>query len=353
MVLRNEVSKRTMLKQAGRLAVAAPFMTLLGCDDAGILAGRESFSGTTMGTYYRITIAGRWQTLELAGLQRAVERALETVNDLMSTYRTTSELSRFNAVKQVSWFEASPQITHVVETALEIGRLSGGAFDTTVGPLVNLWGFGPDRQTVHSRGDQRIEATLTNIGQHHLEVSQSKTAIKKGRTDLYVDLSGIGKGFAVDQIADVLAGAGAGSFLVDIGGDIRVRRRSPTQATWRIGIEQPAAGPRKVHRVISIGDGAVATSGDYRNFFEAGGSRFSHIIDPRTGAPIKNRLASVTVIAPTTEEADGWSTALMVLGPKSGLELAEQLGLAAFFIIRKGNGLVDRATSEFRRFLVA
>ncbi len=353
MLFEGEMSRRAMLAQAGRLAMVAPFLTLLGCDDFNASSDRMGFWGETMGTTYRVAITGGLDLPKPDHLQHMVETLLETINDQMSTYRATSELSKFNTERQASWFDVSPQIAHVVETALKISRLSGGAFDATIGPLVNLWGFGPDKQTLRSPSEEQITLALANTGHHHLHVKSRQTAIRKKRPDLHVDLSGIGKGFAVDQIAEVLASAGAENFLVDIGGDMIVRRFSPVQAPWRIGIEQPTTGPRNIHRVINIGDGAVATSGNYRNFFEAGGSRFSHIIDPRSGAPVKHKLASVTVVAPTAEEADGWSTGLMVLGADEGFELAQQLGLSAFFITKTGNRLVDRSTGEFQRFLVS
>jgi thiamine biosynthesis lipoprotein len=237
--------------------------------------------------------------------------------------------------------------------SLDISRLSGSAFDPTVAPLVDLWGFGPKVSTVPSPGDKRIGAALGATGHAHLMVKETRTAVRKSRAGLAVDLSGIAKGFAVDRVTEFLARAGVEHFLVDIGGDMRARRASPAQATWRIGIERPAAGLRTAHRVIDIGDGAVATSGDYRNFFEADGLRYSHIIDPRTGAPVNHGLASVTVIAASTEEADAWSTALMVLGPEAGAALAERRGLPAYFISRTERGLIDRPTREFKRFLAA
>jgi thiamine biosynthesis lipoprotein len=352
MMFKGEMSRRAVLAQAARLAVAAPLLTLLGCDEFDSSSDRVSFWGVTMGTTYRVAITGGLDLPKHDRLQQMVETVLETINGQMSTYRAASELSKFNGVGQASWFDVSPQIAGVVATALEISRLSDGAFDATIGPLVNLWGFGPYKQTARAPSQDQITSALENTGHHHLHVNSLQTAIRKRRPDLHVDLSGIGKGFAVDQVAEVLAGAGAKNFLVDIGGDMIVRRHSPAQAPWRIGIEQPTTTVGNIRRVINIGDGAVATSGNYRNFFEAGGSRFSHIIDPRSGAPVKHNLASVTVIAPSTEEADGWSTALMVLGADDGFELAKKLGLSAFFITRTGNRLVDRSTSDFQRFLV-
>lgn len=347
------LSRRTLLGQAGRIAMAAPFLTLLGCNEAPVAAGRFSLSGATMGTYYRITMSGEGKIPTPAQLQAGVERILRTVNGQMSTYLRDSELSRFNGASGTSWHEVSPDFAHVVARALEISRLSGSAFDPTIAPLVDLWGFGPEKPVVQSPGGRRIAAALRATGHAYLGVKETRTAIRKSRPDLKVDLSGIAKGFAVDRITDYLAAAGVRHFLIDIGGDMRAHRHSPDQAVWRIGIENPVVGLRSVHRVINIGDGAVATSGDYRNFFEFEGLRYAHIIDPRTGAPVTHGLASVTVIAPTTEEADAWSTALMVLGPDAGAVLAERARIPAFFITQTDRGLIDRPSSEFRRFLAA
>jgi len=238
-------------------------------------------------------------------------------------------------------------------TALDISRASGGAFDATVAPVVDMWGFGPGEAVVRSPSDKRIAAALARIGHHQLDVKDAPAAIRKVRRDVHIDLSGVGKGYAVDRIADYLKRAGVADFLVDIGGDMRAHRSSTDKATWRIGIEKPHIGPRTLHRVVNLGSGAIATSGDYRNFYETGGSVYSHIIDPRSGAPVSHNLASVTVVAATAEQADGWSTALMVMGPDAGLELANSKGLSAFFITRTGNGLVDRPSREFGRFLAS
>ncbi|MDH3740438.1 MAG: FAD:protein FMN transferase [Hyphomicrobiales bacterium] len=344
------LTRRMMLGQAGRLVMAAPLLTLVGCNDLVANSTRSSFSGATMGTRYRVTVGG---SHDQAALQAGVVQILENMNDRLSTYRPDSDLSQLNATPEASWVKVSPELAHVMATALGISRASGGAFDATVAPVVNLWGFGPGEPVVRSPGDKRIAAALARIGHHQLDIKDAPAAIRKARRDVHIDLSGVGKGYAVDRIADYLKRAGVEDFLVDIGGDMRAHRSSPDKAAWRIGIEKPHIGPRTLQRVVNLGSGAIATSGDYRNFYETGGSVYSHIIDPRSGAPVSHNLASVTVVAATAEQADGWSTALMVMGPDAGLELADSMGLSAFFISRTGNGLADRPSREFNRFLVS
>lgn len=343
------LTRRAMLACSGRLMAVAPLLTVVGCNEFAGKEGRTGFSGATMGTRYQVTMVGKH---DRAGLQAGVEKILDTINDRLSTYRPNSELSRFNEAADTSWIDVSPELARVIASALDVSRASGGAFDATVGPVVNLWGFGPDEPVVKSPGDERIGATLARIGHHHLDV-KAAAKIRKMRPDMHVDLSGIGKGYAVDEIAGYLERAGIDRFLVDIGGDLRAHRSSADKATWRIGIERPVIGPRTVYRLLNLGLGAVATSGDYRNFVESGGSVYSHIIDPRTGVPVNHRLASVTVVAATAKEADAWSTALMVTGPDTGLELADSLGLSAFFIVRSGSRLIERPSREFLRFLVS
>jgi thiamine biosynthesis lipoprotein len=350
MAVPSSLTRREVVHQFGRLVCAAPLLTLVGCNELAGEGARFGFAGSTMGTSYRITTKGHHAP---AHLQAGVEAILESTNQQLSTYRTNSDLSRFNRTAGSSWLEVPPELAHVLTTADGISRASGGAFDATVAPVVDLWGFGPSASIINSPSDHRLGAALAKIGHHQLHINDAQTAVRKARPDVTVDLSGIAKGFAVDRIADYLERHGVDDFLIDIGGDMRMSRSSPSNAPWRIGIERPEIGPRTVHRVINIGQGAVATSGDYRNFLESNGSMYSHIIDPRSGAPVSHDLASVAVVAGTAEQADGLSTALMVMGPDAGLELANDIELSALFIVRKGGRLVDLPSRQFNRYLVA
>lgn len=303
--------------------------------------------GETMGTSYSIKLielpAG--QTPET--LQAALDARLERINDLMSTYRPSSALSRFNASRSTDWQSVDAELAHLVEQARSIHALSDGAFDVTVGPLVDLWGFGPRMQAFQIPEDHHIESARARIGTEKLSVSLDPPALRKDHPALELDLSAIAKGYGVDQIAVLLDGLGLSDYLVEIGGELRARGHKPDGRPWRIAIERPTAGSREVYRVIALEDAAMATSGDYRNFHEIDGRLYSHTIDPATGRPVEHTLASVTVIAADCARADALATALLVLGPSRGFELAESNGIAAFFVSRQDNQLGDRETTAF------
>ncbi|MGA0839981.1 MAG: FAD:protein FMN transferase, partial [Pseudomonadales bacterium] len=275
-----------------------------------------------------------------------IEEELRAVNAEMSTYLPESTLSRFNAASLETWFAVEPALVEVVTASLELSRESNGAFDITVGPLVNLWGFGP----VAPHGlpsPEEIAAARERVGYAALLVQSAPPALRKKR-DIYVDLSAIAKGYGVDRVVDRLGRAGCGSLLVDIGGEVRTRGTNPTGDAWRIGVEVPdPATTGSVQRVVKVQDAALATSGDYRNFFEEGGKRYSHTIDPTTGAPVTHALASVTVVHAEAMWADGYATLIDVLGPEAGLAFAEAKDLAVLLIVRTDSGFEERYTPAF------
>ncbi len=353
MVSFSDISRRAVLDRAKRFTVAIPFLSVLGCDDSPDDGAWLMLSGATMGTRYRVKVAGDGRRLERHAVERDIETILETVNDQMSTYRATSELSRFNSAASTSWVSVSPDTSRVAGEALRISHLSAGAFDVTIGPLVDLWGFGPETPRPLPPSAGRIQAQLGKIGHTKFDARNDPAAMRKARPDLHLDLCGIAKGFAVDRVAEYLEQNGASHYLVEIGGEMRVRGGSPYAGAWRIGVEKPVPGRRAIQRVVRLNDAAIATSGDYRIFFESGGARYTHIIDPRTGLPVTHNLASVTVVAPTTMAADAWSTALMVLGPDHGLRLAEHLELAALFIVKTDGGLRESHTAPFGHVLAS
>ncbi len=331
------------------LSFALLLSLLIGCSRSPqheVLA----LQGTTMGTGYSIQVVDLPPGLERQHLQTAIDRELERVNDLMSTYRESSELSRFNRSRSKNWFAVSPALALLVEEAQQTSEASGGAFDATVGPLVNLWGFGPGGGHDSLPSDVQIAEAQARVGHEKLRVRTDPAALRKSEPALHLDLSAIAKGYGVDRIAELLDEAGVHNYLVEIGGELRGRGYNGRGQPWRIAVERPAPGVREVYSVVELRGGAMATSGDYRNFFEADGKLYSHTIDPRTGRPVNHRLASVTVLAPTAARADALATAFLVLGPETGLALAESLRTAALFILRTPDGYADRQSSLFHAY---
>jgi thiamine biosynthesis lipoprotein len=321
---------------------------ILGCDsppEAPIV-----IRGMTMGTNYSISLVSESQNT-MEELQTEIDALLVTINNQMSTYLDNSELSRINQNKSDDWIDISPELYEVISTALEIGRLTGGEFDITVGNMVNLWGFGPDNLPVNIPDDESIKNALNASGYHGIEMRSPAYAIKKQNPDIYLDLSGIAKGYAVDRVSDYLEGLNFQSYLVDIGGEIRAKGQKQDGEHWRIGIEKPLVDGREVQRVIPLSDMAMATSGDYRNFFIHDGIRYSHTIDPRTGRPILHNLLSVTVLDDSAMVADAMATALMVMGPGDGIIFAEKNGISAYFIQSDPNEISEKISSRFARYL--
>ena len=240
---------------------------------------------------------------------------------------------------------------HVLQAARELSRATGGAFDVTVGPLVNLWGFGPQQEfTVPA--EEQIKSVLHLVGYEKLRLDPAASTLKKSAGGMLIDLSAIAKGYGVDEIAGYLDLLQLDNYLVEIGGEIRARGVNDKQVAWQIGIEQPVAGQRGVRKIIKLENIAMATSGDYRNFFEKDGIRYSHAIDPRTGRPVTHGLASVTVLHPSTMLADAWATGLLALGLEDGYGLARQNGLAAYFIIHGDVGFEEISTPRFQPYFV-
>jgi thiamine biosynthesis lipoprotein len=211
---------------------------------------------------------------------------------------------------------------------------------------VNLWGFGPDGRADDPPVAREVREVLSRIGYDKISIRRSPPAIRKSKANIYVDLSAIAKGYAVDRVADYLASLGLANYLVEIGGDLKANGHNANGMPWTIAIEKPAPEDRVVQRVVHITDQAMATSGDYRNYFERNGQRFSHTINPRTGLPVSHSLASVTVWSATAMDADALATALMVLGPQAGYELAHRHKLGAYFIVRTENGFAEKSTLD-------
>lgn len=282
-----------------------------------------TLQGETMGTTYHVKVVARSpeESARAVALQARVDELLERVNDQMSTYRPDSELSRFNRHPGTEPFPVSPETARVTRRALEIGEKTGGAFDVTLGPLIELWGFDKGGRRESPPPDAELAAAKARVGLEH--VSARGGALVKDRADVEVNLSGIAKGFGVDQVLELVIAAGFADVMVEIGGEVRARGQNASGEPWRIGINVPRsdADPTAVLVAVPLKDAALATSGDYRNFFESGGRRYSHILDPTTGAPVQRELVSASVLAPDCATADALATAAIVLGEERTREV--------------------------------
>jgi thiamine biosynthesis lipoprotein len=299
-----------------------------------------------MGTTYNVKVVGA--TVDQQQLAADIDARLLRINQLMSTYIPTSELSQFNDSPADVWFDVSAETQAVIELATEIATLSQGSFDITVGPLVNLWGFGPQQVPDNVPSAAAISDIRERVGFAHLQTRPG--ALRKDAA-LYVDLSAIAKGFAVDEIVRLLEAQGLSDYLVEVGGELRARGKNPGGQIWRVAIELPDARQRRPYQVVELADMSMATSGDYRNYFERDGMRYSHTIDPATGSPIRHNLASVTVLAESAARADALATAINVMGADRGLALAEAQDLAVFVILKQPDGFEAKHSAAFAPYL--
>jgi thiamine biosynthesis lipoprotein len=305
-----------------------------------------AFSGSTMGTTWNVKVAG--DNLGPEALREVGALVAESLDDVvrrMSTWESDSELSRFNASTSTQPIAISEPIVHVLTIAEEISRLSGGAFDVTVGPLVDAWGFGNKGPVSSPPSPAALQTLLGEVGYRGLHLDPKAETLRKAHPGMAVDVSAIAKGYGVDRVAEALEESGYRNYLVEVGGELRARGRRGDGQAWRVAIERPGQEIRTLHWVVELVDRAMATSGDYRNYYELDGKRVSHTIDPRTGQPIGHALASVSVVHASTTWADAWATALNVLGPESGYALAQAQGLAAHFILGTGPGQFENLST--------
>jgi len=305
-------------------------------------------SGKTMGTTYHISYVTANPQHNPEQVKQRVDAVLEQINSQMSTYDPQSELSLFNSRQTTEPVVISRSLETVIRRALEIANETDGVLDVTVGPLVNLWGFGPLAKPERKPTEAELQAMLDEVGYQHVHVENHQ--LRKAKPQIYIDLSTIAKGYGVDRVAVLLDQMEITNYLVEIGGEMRTRGTKPGNQPWRIAIEKPVTSERSVQRVIEPGDAGIATSGDYRNYYEEDGVRYSHIIDPRTGYPIQHNLVSVTVVAPTSMDADAYATALTVMGPERALAFAEQKGLAVLLISREAEGFKEESSTAFKQY---
>lgn len=356
MVNKVTIKTRLLLKASFFFAVSILLLALFNACGRQTLLPAVSISGPTMGTTYNITLVSPPGELDIVILQQEIDRLLKSLNQQMSTYIEDSEILQFNRAGVNQWFNVSADFVQVALLSQKISEISGGYFDISIGPLVELWGFGSHKNSVNDNqvpAEKDIVAAKNRVGWQYLEIDEAGQKMLK-KQNLWLDVSAIAKGYAVDQLAEWIATRGVGHFLIEIGGEMRVQGSNRRQQPWRIGIEAPSMFQQQAQQPILLSDKAIATSGDYRNYFEHQGVRYSHTLDPDTGYPVRHNIASVTVIADTAAEADGFATALNAMGEESGMALARAEKLAAFFILydnREQGAYRMEYTPEFRAYL--
>ena len=307
------------------------------------------FSGLTMGTTYQVKVVpGGVPVPDNFG--KTIQSTLESLDSTFSTYQTDSELMSLNRTPVGETMSLSQPMMRVLGISDQVFQLTGGAFDPTVGPLVNLWGFGPDPSQDKVPELSKIKTQLGRIGFGKLAVDHGAASARR-TADIQLDLSAVAKGFAVDVVAELLTSHGLVNYLVEVGGELRTNGLKANGQPWRIAIESPTLERREVQQALTLGNAAIATSGDYRNYFERGGRRYSHTIDPRTGFPITHQLASVTVIAEDTASADALATGLMVMGHTESLALAEKNDLAIYLLVKEEAEFKAYYSSAFPPYL--
>ena len=312
------------------------------CSEA---ATRVSLNGVTMATRWSVT-ADVGPGLDLDVLHAALQAAVDEVDAQMSPWKPDSDLVRLNRAPAGAWVGLPPAIMEVLARAVQVCRLSDGAFDPAVGDLVDAWGFGAAREEPDADAIRAARGQARSPCHQWLDLDEAAGRVRK-LGPLQLDLCGIAKGYAVDRMVEVLRRHGVAHALAALDGELRALGPQADGRPWPVAVESPQAGRRAVHGVVGMEDVAVATSGDYRRFMRLGDLRLAHTIDSRRGAPVLNNIASVTVLAPTCMDADAWATALLVAGPERGLLLARRLGLDVLMLLRRGNGIAEVGLGRF------
>ncbi len=337
------------MKSLLSLFVAFILLLLQACDSSSSTLQAHTIEGKTMGTHYTIKVLLPKNSDLISTLPKQIKSTLEKVNKALSNWDKESELSIFNSSTSTDWQTISPYFYEVMQEADTINQQSNGMFDVTLSPLINLWGFGPGEYAINPSSEV-IETALQQIGQSTLiKLKSEPRSIKKKQANLSINLSAIAKGYGIDQIALLLNKQNIKNYIVEIGGDLITQGNNINGQDWRVGIEKPNDIGKTVQSVITLHNMAIATSGDYRNFYMKDGKRISHIINPISGYPVSHNLASVTVIAKTAMRADGLATAFLVMGKNKGMKLADQLNISAYFITRQDKNYQTSSSKLFKK----
>jgi thiamine biosynthesis lipoprotein len=341
------ISAARVLYRILRPAMVVAFATAIaGCFNSAVPV--SEISGSTMGSTYSV----KWVAVDGAPepeiLQAILDESLALFDAQVSTWRDDSDLARFNALPSGSCQSMPQSVLDMVRLADTLNTASNGGFDVTVAPLLDIWGFthGDGMQVVPLQTD--IDAALLDVGQQHLRIDGNELCKERG---LQIDFSSLAAGYMVDQVTEQLLSLGISSYMVEMTGELKAAGTKPGGRPWRIAIEEPRDEERTVRLIVELDGYGVSTSGDYRNYFEYEGKRYSHTVDPLTGWPVMHDLASVTVMDPSALMADGLSTLLMVLGPDKGWEYAQENNVAALFVLREGDGFISRQTPPFEALI--
>ena len=325
------------------------FLILTSCSDSDDLQKPIRLTGQTMGTSYSVTIVGNPNGVNKQKLKESIENSLEKVNSQMSNWDKNSEVSLLNKNSSNKPILISQPLFNVIKAANNINLKSGGFFDITLTPLINLWGFGTKKQINEIPTEEEISFALSRVGQKNLlKLDSSDKTLFKAKQGISINLSAIAKGYGIDQLAKMLTEMKINRYLIEIGGDLIASGLNAKGEPWSIGVETPSSTKHSVQSILTIKNMAIATSGDYRNFFEKNGVRYSHIINPNTGKPIRHKTASVTVLAKKAMIADGWATAMLAMGAEKGMVVANRYKLAVFFISKRQNTFTTSSSLKFK-----
>jgi thiamine biosynthesis lipoprotein len=318
-------------------------LVLTGCEGSDSL---ERVSGPTMGSSYTVQYVRSPGSPGSEQVKDEVETVLVGIDRMFSTYRSDSDIERFNVLPADSCQVMPEQLLQLVQVGEQFSEQSQGAYDLTVEPLLDLWGFGPQAREEKVPDAQALASVRTRVGYRHLRIEGDRLCKD---APVEVDFNSIAAGYAVDQVVERLQALGVSSYLVEVTGELRAAGLKPDGSHWRVALEVPRDDRQVAQQVLSVDGYGVSTSGDYRNYFERDGKRYSHTLDARTGKPVEHSLAAVTVLDPSALMADGWSTFLMILGPQDGWDFAREHEIAALFVMHADNGFATRATPAFER----
>ena len=341
-----------MFKQYQSWLVLLTTLLIIGCTPANNNqpnSQAKKLTGNAIGTTYSIIYLDSNNQLSTEQLEKKFNQLIDAANQSMSTYHPDSEISAFNKSQSTEAVKASQTLRKVVAEGIRLHQITDGALDITLKPVSALWGFGPDKIPHTIPSEQVLKQVKAQTGVDKLIIDQQTLA--KTVPDLEIDLNTIGKGYLVDQTAQLLEQFKIDNYLVEIGGEMRLKGRNDKALPWKIGVINPTGGTPKAQLAVYPGNNGVATSGDYYQYFEQDGKRYSHILNPVTGYPISHNLASVTVLHPQAMTADGLATAIMVLGADKGLALAEKHNWPIYLIIRQNDKFITKMSSAFKSHL--